>query len=288
MNKQLHPFCKLRLRSYSKFVKQSRKKILKREKIPLSRTVGTDCTKILLTCLFSRAKDCRKSGKMVSKNAKRFAPKTKLKYIKIEIMKTINQEFRKKSFSMLAILLVTSLTFASCKNTKKEAIADNPVQITDASTKIQVVLLLDTSGSMDGLIDQAKSRLWNIVNTLTTLKYEGKTPTIEIALYEYGNDGISDKNWIRKVTPLTQDLDLISEKLFALTTNGGEEYCGAVIKDATSQLEWNSNEKSIHQISKNGIGNRNLYCPGTDILFKGFFRSKPQILLYASYRTEHS
>jgi hypothetical protein len=89
------------------------------------------------------------------------------------------------------------------------------------------------------LIDQAKSRLWNIVNTLTTLKYEGKTPDIEIALYEYGNDNLSEKsNFIRQVTPLTTDLDLISEKLFALKTNGGNEYCGAVIQDATSQLKW--------------------------------------------------
>lgn len=57
-------------------------------------------------------------------------------------------------------------------------------------TKIQVAILLDTSSSMDGLIDQAKSRLWNIVNTLTTLKYNGQTPKIEIALYEYGNDNL--------------------------------------------------------------------------------------------------
>lgn len=110
---------------------------------------------------------------------------------------------------------------------------------------IQVALLLDTSNSMDGLIEQAKSRLWNIVNTLTTLKYDGKSPKIEIALYEYGNDGISDRNWIRKVTPLTQDLDLISEKMFALRTNGGTELCGAVIKDAVSQLEWNGNQNSM-------------------------------------------
>lgn len=111
--------------------------------------------------------------------------------------------------------------------------------------KIQVALLLDTSNSMDGLIDQAKSRLWNIVNTLTTLKYNGQSPQIEIALYEYGNDGISDENFIRQVTPLTQDLDLISEKLFALRTNGGSEYCGAVIKDAMSNLKWNDNENSM-------------------------------------------
>ncbi|KMQ69287.1 von Willebrand factor type A [Chryseobacterium sp. FH2] len=114
--------------------------------------------------------------------------------------------------------------------------------------KIQVALLLDTSNSMDGLIDQAKSRLWSIVNTLTTLKYNGKAPQVEIALYEYGNDGIKDENYIRQVTALTQDLDLVSEKLFALKTNGGSEYCGAVIRDASMNLNWDSNEKSMKLI----------------------------------------
>lgn len=115
-----------------------------------------------------------------------------------------------------------------------------------SGTKIQVALLLDTSNSMDGLIDQAKSRLWNIVNTLTTLKYEGKNPTIEIALYEYGNDGLSSStNFIRQITPLSTDLDLISEKLFSLRTNGGSEYCGAVIQDATQKLEWGSDKGNM-------------------------------------------
>ncbi|WP_312090007.1 vWA domain-containing protein [Chryseobacterium sp.] len=117
-----------------------------------------------------------------------------------------------------------------------------------SENKIQVALLLDTSNSMDGLIEQAKSRLWNIVNTLTTLKYNGKAPEVEIALYEYGNDGLQDENYIRQVTPLTQDLDLISEKLFALRTNGGNEYCGAVIRDASENLNWDANEKSMKLI----------------------------------------
>jgi hypothetical protein len=123
-----------------------------------------------------------------------------------------------------------------------------PASSTLKDNKIQVALLLDTSNSMDGLIDQAKSRLWNIVNTLTTLKYNGKAPQIEIALYEYGNDGIRDENYIRQVAPLTQDLDLISEKLFALRTNGGSEYCGAVIRDASANLNWDSNDKSMKLI----------------------------------------
>ncbi|PKP19398.1 MAG: hypothetical protein CVU05_11450 [Bacteroidetes bacterium HGW-Bacteroidetes-21] len=119
-----------------------------------------------------------------------------------------------------------------------------PARTNWSSAKIQVAILLDASNSMDGLIDQAKSRLWNIVNTLTTLKYEGKTPEIEIALYMYGNDGLEvQNNYIRQITPFTSDLDLISEKLFAIRTNGGYEYCGAVIDHAVKNLKW-GNEKS--------------------------------------------
>jgi len=125
----------------------------------------------------------------------------------------------------------------------------NDSSTTSAENKIQVALLLDTSNSMDGLIEQAKSRLWNIINTLTTLKYEGKEPQIEIALYEYGNDGLSsENNYIRQVAPLTTDLDLISEKLFALRTNGGSEYCGAVIQNAVKTLKWNDGQADMKLI----------------------------------------
>jgi len=151
-----------------------------------------------------------------------------------------------KSNLFISAILATVISFVSCNssnaNPKKHIRIERPAAT--ENVKIQVALLLDTSSSMDGLIDQAKSRLWNIVNTLTTLKYEGKTPDIEIALYEYGNDGLSKQsNYIRQVTPLSTDLDLISEKLFALRTNGGNEYCGAVIQDATKQLKW-AREKS--------------------------------------------
>lgn len=164
-----------------------------------------------------------------------------------------------KSTLFLATMLSSVLTFASCNNSNAKPIAAKPTvkPLTTSETKIQVALLLDTSNSMDGLIDQAKSRLWNIVNTLTTLKYDGKTPNIEIALYEYGNDNLSSEvNFIRQVTPLTTDLDLISEKLFSLRTNGGNEYCGAVIQDATKQLKWDdgtANMKLVYIAGNEGF-----------------------------------
>jgi len=146
-----------------------------------------------------------------------------------------------KNFRLWSMMLLV-LIFASCEQGKAQSSKKS-------DTKIQVAILLDTSNSMDGLIDQAKSRLWNIVNTLTTLKFKGKTPEIEIALYEYGNDDLSSRSgYIRKVTPLTTDLDLISEKLFSLKTNGGSEYCGAVIQNATNNLEWGTNEADMKLI----------------------------------------
>ena len=156
----------------------------------------------------------------------------------------------KTSILFSTALLVTTISFAACNTSTAKPKKPITTQVVDENTKIQVALLLDTSNSMDGLIEQAKSRLWNIVNTLTTLKYNGKAPDIEIGLYEYGNDGLSSQsNYIRQVAPLTTDLDLISEKLFSLRTNGGSEYCGAVISDATRQLSWgrdNNNMKLIY------------------------------------------
>lgn len=152
----------------------------------------------------------------------------------------------------ISTLLVTTLTFGSCNNSKTERTTNPKTTVTTLTEKptttntIQVAILLDTSGSMNGLIEQAKSRLWNIVNTLTTLKYEGKTPEIEISLYEYGNSGLSsESNYIRQISPLSTDLDLISENLFSLRTNGGEEYCGAVIQDAVTQLKWKDGNKNM-------------------------------------------
>lgn len=113
-----------------------------------------------------------------------------------------------------------------------------------------LALLLDTSNSMDGLIDQAKSQLWKIVNELSASRCEdGSHPNILISLYEYGNDGLpSSEGYIRQVVGLTTDLDLISEKLFALRTNGGNEFCGQVIRTSLNQLAWSASSADLKLI----------------------------------------
>ena len=119
-----------------------------------------------------------------------------------------------------------------------------------AKQSIMLALLLDTSNSMDGLIDQAKSQLWKIVNELAGARCDDSSrPTIRIALYEYGNSGLpATLGYIRQVSPLTGDLDVISEKLFALRTNGGNEFCGQVIKTSLDELEWSTSGADLKMI----------------------------------------
>lgn len=115
---------------------------------------------------------------------------------------------------------------------------------------IKIALLLDTSNSMDGLINQAKAQLWDIVNEFTHAKCGNDTrPMLQIALYEYGNDNLSSREgYIRQVLGFSDDLDEISEKLFSLTTNGGEEYCGEVIQTSLKQLDWGKNSDDLKMI----------------------------------------
>jgi hypothetical protein len=112
--------------------------------------------------------------------------------------------------------------------------------------KIQVAILLDVSNSMDGLIDQAKAQLWTMVNTLGRVHCDNKAnPKIEIALYEYGSPRNDVGNgYIKQINNFITDLDSLSENLFALTTNGGDEYCGQVIFKSVQQLKWDANPNS--------------------------------------------
>lgn len=147
----------------------------------------------------------------------------------------------KQLFSSLSAICL--LTFQTIAQVNPAIVPPPPAR------KVQVAILFDTSNSMDGLIDQAKSRIWNIVNEMSSLRYQGQAPSIEIALYDYGNSNLTvESDYVRQQVALTTDLDLISEKLFGLTTNGGNEYCGAVIKQSMQDLSWSSDPLDLKMI----------------------------------------
>src|SRR3972149_550669 len=121
--------------------------------------------------------------------------------------------------------------------------------IVEKKPLVQMAILLDTSSSMSGLIDQARAELWSIVNEFIFARRNDHQPELQVALYEYGKSTLAEKDgYIRQIVPLTTDLDRISEELFALETIGGNEYCGWVIKEATQALKWSSNPEDLKVI----------------------------------------
>jgi hypothetical protein len=115
--------------------------------------------------------------------------------------------------------------------------------------KIQIAILLDSSNSMDGLIDQTRQQLWNVVNALTAVRKNGQVPQLQIALYQYGNDSLSQsEGFVQQLTDFTPELDVVSERLFQIRTNGGQEYVGWVLKSALNQLHWSRNPKDFRAI----------------------------------------
>ncbi len=151
--------------------------------------------------------------------------------------------------AMLLVLTGILYKVNKARVQENEAKVEEKLDERKGKRKVQVAILLDTSNSMDGLIEQAKSRLWDIVNTLSTLYYDGAPANIEIALYQYGNDNLSsERYYIQQVKSFSTNLDAISESLFGLRTLGGEEYCGAVLSDATQNLQWSKSNQDIKLI----------------------------------------
>src|SRR5262245_515266 len=111
---------------------------------------------------------------------------------------------------------------------------------------VDVVICLDVSGSMQGLVASAKIKLWDIVNDLAKVK---PTPQMRVALYSYGHTSYDPKaGWVRKEIDLTTDLDEVYKKLNALTINGGEEYVARVCRDALVEQKWSADKNALRLI----------------------------------------
>jgi hypothetical protein len=158
-------------------------------------------------------------------------------------MKITSLLTRRAAPLLAACFAISTHAFAKDKET------DDPKPPSDNEALVQLAILLDTSNSMDGLIEQAKTQLWKIVNEFNDAKQGDRTPVVQVALYEYGNNNLSaGTNYIRRVLPFTRDLDRVSEELFRLTTNGGSEFCGAVIREAMDHLKWDRSPKTYKAI----------------------------------------
>jgi Mg-chelatase subunit ChlD len=112
-------------------------------------------------------------------------------------------------------------------------------RLASSKSKIDVVFVLDTTGSMSGLIHAAKEKIWAIANTIA--KAEG-SPAIRIGLVGYRDRG---DQYVTIQTPLSIDLDSVYTKLMEYRADGGKDTPESVnegLHRAVETMDWESGE----------------------------------------------
>ena len=110
-------------------------------------------------------------------------------------------------------------------------------KIEPKSRDVDIVIALDTSGSMEGLLDSARARLWDIVNAAAEKEPNAR---VRVGLVTFGSPGVAgpDQGFVKVRSDLTTDLDSLYGQVMALRTDGGEEFVGWTLDTAVSDLSW--------------------------------------------------
>ena len=112
----------------------------------------------------------------------------------------------------------------------------------EAKPKVEVVFCLDTTGSMGGLIEGAKQKIWSISNQILSGK---PTPDLKIGLVGYRD---RTDAYITKVTQLTDDLDAIHAELKKFKAAGGgdgPESVNQALDDAVNKIKWSKDAGTL-------------------------------------------
>jgi hypothetical protein len=107
--------------------------------------------------------------------------------------------------------------------------------------QIEVAFVIDTTGSMGGLIQAAKEKVWAIANTLASSK---PAPRIKLGLVAYRDRG---DTYITKRTDLTDDLDAVYKELMSFRAEGGgdaPESVNQAVNEAVTQLSWSQDAET--------------------------------------------
>jgi Mg-chelatase subunit ChlD len=117
--------------------------------------------------------------------------------------------------------------------------------ITVQKPRVDVVFVLDTTGSMSGLIQTAKEKIWSIATTMASAQ---PTPEIRIGLVAYRDRG---DQYVTKLVDLSADLDSVYAKLMDFQADGGgdtPESVNQALFDAVNSMSWSQGEQAYQVI----------------------------------------
>lgn len=110
--------------------------------------------------------------------------------------------------------------------------------------RIEVCFVLDTTGSMSGLIEGAKEKIWAIANEFIAAK---PTPELRLALVGYRDRG---DEYVTRITDLTDDIDAIHAQLLKFSAGGGgdgPESVNQAVHEAVTKIGW-SGDRDVLKI----------------------------------------
>ena len=139
------------------------------------------------------------------------------------------------SLARLAALAAFSIP---CLGSAADTLAPN-----EPRRDVDLVIALDVSGSMEGLIQSAKQRLWDITNELARAR---PVPALRVAILSYCAPKYGEQSgYVRVDFPFTADLDAVNATLFAYQTDGGDEYVARAIQTSLDSLQWSGKQDAL-------------------------------------------
>lgn len=136
-----------------------------------------------------------------------------------------------------------SKPFDGCCMTASDIVGKQQVQTQQAY--IDVVFVLDTTGSMGGLIEGAKQKIWSIANAISQTQ---QTPVIRFGLVGYRDRG---DEYVTKMTPLTEDIDTMYADLMGYQARGGgdtPESVNEALFQAVERFDWTEQDGALKLI----------------------------------------
>jgi hypothetical protein len=111
--------------------------------------------------------------------------------------------------------------------------------------KIEVVFALDTTGSMSGLIDGAKRKIWSIANYIASAQPK---PELKVGLVAYRDLG---DEYVTRFYDLDDDMDTVFDRLSSFRAAGGgdtPEHVARALHDAVDRASWSQGDDVVKMI----------------------------------------
>jgi len=146
-----------------------------------------------------------------------------------------------KHLPRLTLVLFVSAVFAVNVPTTKSA----EVPQSHEKPQVEVVFVLDSTGSMGGLIEGAKQKIWAIANEIISQK---PTPEVRMGLLTYRDKG---DEYVTKMFDITDDIDAIYGHLQTITAGGGgdePESVNQALDEAVNKMKWSPKEKEVYRV----------------------------------------